>query len=397
MKFQMFDNLFGLAFAVLISTGLTCAPAFSAGAIQNDPFNNPVNNPFGGAQVILPAAAQNAANNQDDKVDEQEDDTNVTDTKTLVQEKPDVAKNFVRFHMWDGTIVAGEVGFDSISVKTEFGVLEVPIEKVRRLVPGLDSFPDLKIKIGKLVEDLGNKDFDVREKAQRELSSLGVQIQNELNNYEDGGNAERKKRLAKIKEEISETMDDADSEETDSHPMIRGDSVVTPEFAIVGKILQETFSVNSKFGQLTIQLNDIKLAERSMVESRETIKKTIAVGAEKFFQRQTVSTRIRVNKGDKISVKANGVVQWTNWTKSSSPDGLANQGVYQGVKSGTLCARIGSSGKVIGVGSNHEWTASKSGVLYLAIAMQDNYVNNNNGYRWTGNYKARVTVIPATR
>ncbi len=386
MKFQIFNNLIRLVVAVVVFTGINCTTVCSVWAIQD--------NPFGGLRIVEPANAPQ----QDEKPGQsKEDEGEVTDTKSLTKKQTPVDNNFVRFHMWDGTIVAGEVEFDSISVKTEFGVLEVPIEKIRTLFPGLDSFPDLKSKINQFVEDLGNKEFDVREKAQRELMDMGLQIRNELDNYQDRGNAERKKRLAKIKTEINETLDEVDDEDIESRPMLRGDSVVTPEFAIVGKIQQETFTLNSKFGKLTIQLSDIKMAERSFVENRETIKKTVSVGAEKFFQRQTVSTKIRVNKGDRISIKADGSVQWTNWNTSSSPDGQANQATYEGIKSGTLCARIGTSGKIIKVGSKQDWTAAKSGVLYLAIAMQDNFLKNNTNYRWAGQYKAKVTVKPANQ
>ena len=41
-----------------------------------------------------------------------------------------VPDNFIRFHMWDGSIVAGLVTMDAISIETEFGVLEVPVSKI---------------------------------------------------------------------------------------------------------------------------------------------------------------------------------------------------------------------------------------------------------------------------
>ena len=291
--------------------------------------------------------------------------------------------------------MAGEVQVDSISIETEFGVLEVPIERIRKLYPGLNSYPEMNDKIERLVEGLGDKDFDIREKSNRELASMGMLIRNEIDNFNDGGSAERKKRLAAIKQEINEQLDEFDEEgEPIERSLVRGDSVETPEFEIVGRIIQQTFTINSKFGQLSVDLSDIKMAERSFNEKKEMVKKTVSVGAEKFFQRQPVSTRIRVNKGDKISIKADGVVQWTNWSTSSSPDGLSNQGQYQSISSGTLCARIGNSGKILKVGTKSEWTAKQSGVLYLGIAMQDSPANQS-GYSWTGEYKAKVQVQPA--
>lgn len=347
------------------------------------------------AVVENPQSEQDSEKDSEKKTPEDEIDQEVTDTKSIPNTAPQVPNNYVRFHMWDGSIVAGEVEVDVLSIETEFGVLQVPIQRIQKLFPGLDSFPELKSKIEMLVEGLGDKDFDTREKSHRELASMGMQIRHEVDRFKDGGSAERKKRLAAIKQEIEESLDELEDDGSlAERSLIRGDAVETPEFAIVGKILQNKFDIKSKFGQLTVNLSDIKMAERPVAEIRDTIKKSVAVGAEKFFQRQPVSTRIRVNKGDKISIKADGVVQWTNWSSSSSPDGLNNQGQYQGIQSGALCARIGSNGKILKVGSKNDWTAKQSGVLYLGIAMQDNYLNQN-GYRWTGEYNAKVQVKPA--
>ena len=378
--------LIGSFLLCLLLASSAIVPVLQASARQNAPIGD----------VAVPAAQPQIEAKQDD-VDkkEPEEQGEVTDTKTIPNTADDVPDNYVRFHMWDGSIVAGEVQVNSISVKTEFGVLEVPIRRIQKMFPGLDSFPELNARIESLVEGLGDKDFDVREKSHRELASMGMQIRNEIDNFNDGGSAERKKRLAAIKQEINQTLDEFDEEDSPAdRSMIRGDSVKTPEFEIVGKILQEKFIIKSKFGQLSVNLNDIKMAERSFNEKKETVKKNVTVGAEKFFQRSPVSTRIRVNKGDKISIKADGVVQWTNWSSSSTPEGLPNQGQYQGIQSGALCARIGSSGKIIKVGSKGDWTATQNGILYLGVAMQDSYLAQT-GYRWTGEYKAKVQVQPA--
>ena len=375
----------GSRMACLLLVSLTVGPVALTRACQNAPF----------AQEAKPAAPQEVETGKDDVAEKKPaEEELVTDTKTIANTAEQVPDNYVRFHMWDGSIVAGEVRVDGISIKTEFGVLEVPIQRIQTLFPGLNSFPELNAKIEKLVERLGDKDFDIREKSHRELASMGMQIRNEIAKFEDGGSAERKKRLAAIKQEINEALDNFDEEDsTADRSMIRGDSVKTPEFEIVGKILQENFKIKSKFGELSVNLSDIKMAERSFNETKETVKKNVTVGAEKFFQRQPVSTKIRVNKGDKISIKADGVVQWTNWSSTSTPEGLPNQGQFQGIQSGTLCARIGSSGKIMKVGSKGEWTAKQNGILYLGVAMQDSYLAQTS-YRWTGDYKARVQVVP---
>lgn len=314
------------------------------------------------------------------------------------QKQAELPEKFVRFHMWDGSIVGGEVQMDTISVRTEFGQLEIPVEDIQRFYPGLKSFPDLASKIEKLVEDLGDKDFDIREKAKRDLLAMGIQIRNELDRFDDGGSAERKKRIMEIKKEINDELDSR--EENDlandllNQPLIRGDKIDTPLFSIVGKIQQEEFVLTSKFGELKVKLADVRMADRAFTNTPEVLKKKCEVDGQAFFQKNTHSTRIRLNKGDKVSINADGIVQWTNWSSSSTPDGLSSQGKYRNIRGGTLCARVGANGEIIKIGSKGKFVAKRSGVLFLAIAMQDSYANNSS-YRWVGKYKARVEVKPA--
>ena len=129
------------------------------------------------------------------------------------------------------------------------------------------------------------------------------------------------------------------------------------------------------------------------MELPKTIRRNVSVDAETFFQREPMSTRIRINRGDRVQIRASGTVRWTNWNMDSNPDGLPNQGNYRGIQSGTLCAQIGNSGKPIKIGSGESFVASEAGTLYLAIAVQDNYANQNS-YRWTGSYKVKIVVDP---
>ena len=359
------------------------------GSIQTQSLSAQVFEDVFGATLELAAPVPSLAQDEEKK-EAKKDTTPLTDTATLqATEEPENKQ--VRFHMWDGTVITGEVAIDQISMDTEFGILQIPIERIRKMSPGLDSYPELDATIQEQIEALGDKNFEVREKATRALSAMGTPIRNILKATDPGNDAEQKKRLAGILKDFDELDDDGEG--SNDSMLIRGDTLVTPEFAIVGKIVQQEFTVQSKFGQLKVQLGDIKKADRPFKTVAQEVKKTVTVGAEVFFQRSPLSTRIRVNKGDKIVIKGEGTVNWTNWSKTSGPTGMANQQKYQGINSGTLCARIGSSGKVIKIGSKGDFVAKKAGVLYLAIAMNDNLQSQS--YRWTGNYKAKIQVKPA--
>ncbi len=329
------------------------------------------------------------------KPDEVQDEEPAISTETLKTDEPKIDDRFLRFQMWDGTVVSGIVSIAAIDIETEFGSLQIPIERLVDFRPGLVSLPELQTKVDGLVEKLGDREFKTRESAHRELVAMGPMLANMLSSLDDGGDAERKKHLVKIKEEIEAMLEEEDGEDSVNPDMIsRGDRVQTPDFSIVGKLVQQEFEVKSKIGDLRIQLSDVKRADRGIVMKSQSLRKTLSVAGTTFFQKKPLSTKIRVSKGDRISITATGIVQWTNWSQTASPDGLPNQGNWNGISNGALAARIGSDGSVIGVGSDNTFKAERSGVLYLGIAMPDNYVNNK-GYRWTGKFKAKIKVAPA--
>ena len=333
-----------------------------------------------------------------DEKDAEEESTNVIDTSAQPAPKS-MADDQIKLHMWDGSIVGGKVSVDSIDVSTEFGMLTIPIKQIVAFYPGLDSFPQKKAQLEQLVQELGDGTYQVREDAHRALVKIGLPLKKEIDKFTDGGSVERKKHLVEIRKELQELVDDAEEidEPTNIRELTQQDKIVTPHMTVVGKIQTELFEVTSKFGELKVQLEDVEYASRDVNLPKDDLRKKVEVDSENFYQRKPKSTGIRVNKGDRIRIRAEGVMQWTNWNKSSTPEGLSSQGSWNSIQSGTLIARIGKNeDNVVKVGSKEEWVAKRSGVLYLAIAIQESYVKNN-GYRWTGEYEAKIVVSPASK
>jgi len=291
-------------------------------------------------------------------------------------------------------VVGGDVTLEHIDVATQFGALRVPIANIVRFRPGLDSFPEVDARIKGWVKQLGDRDFATRENAHRKLSNMGLQLQSEIVKFDDGGSAERKKHLAEIRQEIEQLLDEETLTDSITAPLIRLDTIETDDFTIVGKIQQQSFAIATKHGSLEIGIADIQMGDRTWLTRSPLVRKTVEVQGNSFFQNSPTSTGLRVNRGDRISIRADGNVNWANWGNiSCTPDGITNQGQWNGINCGKLVARIGKSGKVIEVGKRGEFVASTSGVLYLAIAMQDNYANQN-GYNWPGEYRAKISVQP---
>jgi hypothetical protein len=326
----------------------------------------------------------------DTKPTAQTDDSSEPDTRVEVGP---INPRAIKLNLQDGSTITGELTVDEITVNTDFGPLTVPVSKLKSFKPGLSSYPELLGKITGLIDDLGGDDFKAREQAHKDLSKWGIKVRAELERRAADDNAERKRHLAEILKELDEQAQDEDEDGTPEQPWIRGDTITTSEFTIVGKISLDTFKVTSKYGPLNVALADISSAERA-VGRKSPFRRTVNVEGNNLVQRSFKASGIRVERGDKISIRADGTIQMSPWggNMNSTPDGGANYGVYQQFHGGALLAKIGNNGKLFKVGSKHTFVAQQAGVLHFAVAMQDQY--SQEGYAFPGQYNVKVLVEP---
>jgi hypothetical protein len=312
---------------------------------------------------------------------------------TVVKHGP----KYLKLHLFDGSIIAGDLSIPEINVETDFGKLVIPIDKIRSFSPGLDSFPDLSAKIVEQIKQLGSDDYKTREQAHKDLSAMGNKIQYELEKFAADENAEIKRHVGEILKEIEEATEESEDEDFDQseQPWIRQDTVVTADFTVVGKVSPTEFKMESKYGPLTVKLADVRKGERE-VAAKESFRKSITVLGENLAQRSYKSTGIRVQPGDRITLKADGNITMTPWGTNarSGPEGAPNYGWYipNQIAGGTLIARIGEKGTAFKVGRQLTMVAKSSGVLQLAIGMQGDY--SGDGYQFPGEYKVKLKIDP---
>jgi len=341
-------------------------------------------------------AADPAVGAPEEKKDEKKTDEEEVATVPRPKAAP-VDPKFIRLHLQDGSIIAGELSVENILVETDFGELKVPVEKIKSFTPGLESKPVFLARIEELFNDLGSNNYQARETARKEIVGFGLKIEQELRRHGDDGNAERKRHLEAINKELEELADEYDEFEESNveKSWIRGDTIVTTDFTIIGRIAQDSFTVTSKYGPLSVQLSDVQMADRPVGEKGE-MRKALSVNGTNLAQLSYKTSGIRIEKGDKITVRADGQLTMSPWGSNtmSTPDGGSNYGwfVQNQIYGGALIAKIGSNGKVIKVGSKSTFIAKQSGVLQFAIAMQAQYANQS--YNYPGQYNVRVKVQP---
>lgn len=280
---------------------------------------------------------------------------------------------FPCFELKDGTRVVGAVAQPSFQVQTAYGALTVPVGEVLQIRIGTRSDPDTAVRITALVKQLGDADFEKREKASTELSRFGALARPALEAALKGGDAEVQERAG----HLIDALDGAEEEE----PPIEDDEVVTTRFRIRGDLLCPVFEVATKYGPLRIDKKHIR-----RLTLRETTRTASVQVSGNREPDQAFDTGFRVRRGERLAIRASGSIQLGNWGQPSGPEGNPQCGQQvPDMHVGALAGRIGANGPLFKVGESYQGTADRDGTLYLCIA-----VPQNCGRRNTGQYKAEI-------
>lgn len=311
--------------------------------------------------------------------------------------KPGVAQpsssRTMRLHLMEGSVVTGKLSTDTVTVETAFGKLDVPVANIVSFTPGLDSHPEEGKRIGRLIQQLGSNAAAERDAAQRALSDMGKSIQPELARYAMDEDTERRTRIQKILAELEEAEEEDELEPTAAKPWLAQDSLETTLFTVVGKISPQTFDVQTQFGPLKVAIGDIRRGEREL-DLKPEIRKGLAVTGENLIQLNMQSSGVRIGRGDKVQITADGRLTMTPWGNNtfSTPDGGEQFQWYlpNKIPGGALVAQIGTMGKVFKVGSKHSFTSTRAGILYFGIAMSPQFANQD--YNYPGRYDVKIRV-----
>jgi len=301
----------------------------------------------------------------------------------------------MRFHLMDGSILTGTLAVDALPVDTEFGRLVVPIASIKSFSPGLNAHPVMAQRIDTLIQQLASPNAGERDRAQADLISFGPGLIEELQQHTEDPDDERKLRVNAVLEELYGMKDDPMAfDDGDAGPSLaRLDQVVTDGFTIAGTIAVDTFAIQSKFGQLTVNLGDIESAG-IVTNAIPEIRRTVEITGTDMTRVSEKNTGIRLNRGDRVIIRAEGNITMSPWGNGvlSTPDGCAQCGQYAGnILMGALVGRVGDNGQDMLVGSSHTFTADRAGPLMLSFALQPNWGRQ----QFPGKYTVRIRVIPA--
>ncbi len=305
---------------------------------------------------------------------------------------PPVDPGVLRFHLVDGSVLIGKSATKSLDIETRFGKLTVPLEKIRWLRPGYEQQPARKARIAQLFDQLGDDDPVKRKPAATELIGMGTGLRPELERFFKDANTNRATEARVVYEKIAEQAGENDQGPFERQALSAMDAIVTTEFSMLGRVAHASLTIANEYGTFNLPIGQVKFIDRGgTVEQRAG---SFTVNEQNIIGRQWASTKIHVDKGDKIILRASGQLQVPRFGTGavSGPDGAANYGWYINGKipTGALIVRVGASGEILKAGQSFTTIAKESGELQLGIGMNSRYLRE--GQPFPGEYKVDVTV-----
>ncbi len=289
----------------------------------------------------------------------------------------------VEVRLSDGSRVRMTILEEFLNIETKYGKLIAPTTDLRRIEFGIRPPPEVEMKVEDAIKRLNHESFQEREKAVKELVTIGAPAYLALHRAAKTKEAEVAQRANLALEQIRKKV-------PESKLRIREDDMIqTNEFTIVGHVLNQTVTAKSAiFGESPLNVTDLRgirwLGHMAEVE--------VTIDATKYAVdgMQWMDTGIEMNVDDEITVKASGQVDLMingGGQYVTGPAGSAQWGRGRGGHPpGALLARIGENGSVFLLGESYKGTATNEGKLYLQISptpWQGNPVG--------GSYKVNIT------
>lgn len=310
---------------------------------------------------------------------------------TAAEPSPPADPDLLRVHLTDGTIVSGKFSISHLAIQTQYGLLQVPVAHIQRIAPGLSHRPQLRAQVESWVEELGDNNLASRDAAQQALLQQGPGVRRLLLARAKDPDKERAKRIADILEELDQLAAERDELEA-ADPWSEEDVVAATAFTAAGSIVDERFEFVTRYGTLRFGTADLVAVDRPSVRG-ENVQRTLSLAVS--YLGRFLDSRIKVNKGDRIIVEAQGTISpHGSRSYDSTPEGNPRLGQSRqdpSIFGGALVARVGG-GKPMKVGSKATLVAPASGRLELGISEQTAGITTR-GRVPTGEYKVTVRVV----
>jgi hypothetical protein len=289
------------------------------------------------------------------------------------------------FRLRDGTRLAGTPDLKLLHLATPYGRLEIPVNEIVQIRFAAFHDPELAARVTASVEALGSEEFDRREEAMAALRKIGAPAAEALKKALAADDEEVKTRAEKLLSEIEDDLSEADEEEGKQATLTgEDDEVVTLKFTAMGRVEEEAFNLETRYGTLKLGRKDIvSILFQDAPVSRTTVE---VPGATFSAAGKWHDAKVDVTQGEMLRITATGSLNLQNYGQNTTPDGTrsVNGNQLEEFACGSLVAKVGEKGKAFLVGSDFQGSAPGTGKLFLGISIQNGEVS--------GSYKVEVEL-----
>jgi hypothetical protein len=292
------------------------------------------------------------------------------------------------FHLRDASKITGHPRLEVLDVETHYGPLKIPMDQIVRVRFARRLAPELRERIQKHIEELGDEDFDKREAAMEALRQVGIGAVEPLRKAAKSSNEETKNRAEILLGELDQKAAETRAGGEDGLPALSGadDEIMTVRMTVRGTIPVSEFLIASRYGDLKVATADLSgILFRS---TGPTVNK-LDVAANVQPPGNWLDSRLELEKGQKLKIDATGQITVRNYSIVSGPDGNRDWGgtSFNNFPMLALVGKVGKKGQPFLIGSSYNGKAKAAGRLYLAVVSFSPYPSGA-----SGSYKATVHI-----
>lgn len=299
----------------------------------------------------------------------------------------------------DGSVIQLSVLETSVTVRSKYGKLTIPLADVKRIEFGF-RYPDgMQAKVEAVVEDFGSPEFKARDQASKDILTFGEFALPAVRRAMKSETPEVSKRAQEAMRKLEETLPKELLELRDY------DVLHTADGPIRGVIETGGFKAKTKyFGETTLKLADLRDLRPVGVAANEQFNLDAAKYA-KLRWAAWYDTGVEVTADTTLDIAVSGKIDQWPQSPGQYPAGPGGSngfvagpeaggpgvgqpfpgGGFAQYKSGAVYGKVGEKGTPFLIGESYKGKPSERGKLYIIIA--PSHWNNEN---CTGEFSVKL-------
>ena len=312
----------------------------------------------------------------------------------------------VRVTLRDGSSFSGKAMMGNVSLVTDYGKLEIPLQNVSSLDLGITPDKGNETKIVNLIKQMGNSDEKMRKSAYDEIAKMSIGSIQIISNFIYSEKYQPAEYTDFTPEgALNELKAALNADETISDKDI---ITIDGQYTMGGTYDFKKIDLKTEYGVLSLPKEKIKHMDVLYTPAGDgSDRNFVLLGSKNISANNNggwLKTGIMIKQGQKLIISASGEISFASLSNNKyKPDGKVvgaattsetdyGEGDYSyGSTSsyptyGNVVYKLGEAGTAMKAGAKFSGTVQTSGMLFLAV--YETVYNAGN----TGSYSVKVSV-----